>query len=87
MQIGQAFSLYAKMNDDKIPEDFAQLKYYITSDIFPTLETDRYEILYKGKLADIADPANTPLLRSKLKNSQNQRPYFFADGHLEIMQE
>ena len=87
MQIGQAFSLYAKMNDNKIPEDFTELKSYTTADIFPTLETDRYEILYKGKLTDIADPANTPLLRAKLKNSQNQRPYFFVDGHLETIQE
>ena len=87
MQIGQAFSVYAKMNGNKIPEDFTELQSYTTADIFPTLETDRYEILYKGKLADIAEPANTPLLRAKLKNSQNQRPYIFADGHLEIMQE
>jgi hypothetical protein len=86
-QIGQALSLYATMNSNKLPEDLAELKYYTTADAFPALEINRFEILYNGKLADIADPSKTPLIRAKFRNVQNQRPYLFADEHLEMEEE
>ncbi|MDB6016382.1 MAG: hypothetical protein JWR19_871 [Pedosphaera sp.] len=86
-QIGQALSLYANLNDNKLPENLAELKYYTTADAFPALEINRFEILYHGKLTDIADPSKTPLIRAKFRNHQNQRPYLFADEHLEMEEE
>jgi hypothetical protein len=86
-QIAGALSLYAKMNDNKLPAQFSELRSYSTADVFPTLETNRFEIVYQGNLTNIADPANTPLVRAQAKNLLNQRAYLFADGHLEIRDE
>ena len=86
-QIGEALALYAKMNDNNLPQQFAELKHYTAADVFPALETNRFELLYQGNLTNIADPVNTPLVRAKAKDLQNQRPYLFADGHLEIRDE
>ncbi|SRR6266581_378615 len=85
--IAGALSLYAKMNDNQLPAQFAELRSYSTAEVFPALETNRFEILYTGKLTSIADPANTPLVRAQAKNLLNQRAYLFADGHLEIRDE
>src|SRR6266436_2358918 len=54
-QIGDALRLYAKMNDNNLPGQFAELRHYTTADIFPTLETNRFEFLYQGKLTSISD--------------------------------
>ena len=86
-QIAEALSLYAKMNDNNLPEQFGELKHYTSADVFSNLEITRFELMYQGKLTNIADPVNTPLARAKAKDSQNQRPYLFADGHLEIRDE
>src|SRR6266550_2466426 len=83
-QIAGALSLYARMNDNKLPAQFGELRSYSSAEVFPTLETNRFEILYQGNLTNIADPANTPLVRAQAKNLLNQRAYLFADGHLEI---
>jgi hypothetical protein len=86
-QIAAAIGLYAKMNDNNLPAHFADLKSYTTADVFPNLETNRFEFLLQGKLTDIANPVSTPLVRAKAKDGQNQRPYLFADGHLEIRED
>jgi hypothetical protein len=86
-QIAGALTLYARMNDNKLPAQFSELKSYSTAEVFPTLETNRFEIVYQGNLTSIADPAITPLARAQAKNSLNQRAYLFADGHLEIRDE
>ncbi|MDB6066565.1 MAG: hypothetical protein JWR26_2773 [Pedosphaera sp.] len=86
-QIGQALNLYANMNSNTLPENLAELKYYTAADAFPALEINRFEILYKGKLTDIADPSKTPLIRARFRNPQNQRPCLFADEHLEMEEE
>ncbi|MEY2427926.1 MAG: hypothetical protein QOJ40_811, partial [Verrucomicrobiota bacterium] len=86
-QIAGALSLYAKMNDNRLPAQFGELRSYSTAEVFPTLETNRFELLYQGNLTNISDPANTPLVRAQAKNLLNQRAYLFADGHLEIRDE
>jgi prepilin-type processing-associated H-X9-DG protein len=86
-QIAAAIGLYAKMNGNNLPAQFADLKHYTTADVFPSLETNRFELLHQGKLTDIANPVSTPLVRARAKDRQNQRPYLFADGHLEIREE
>jgi hypothetical protein len=86
-QIAKAFRLYADVNSGKLPGDFNELKYYTPAEVFQSLETNRYEILAVGEVADIAEPDKTPLLRSKVKDQQNLRAYLFADGHLEMKKE
>jgi hypothetical protein len=87
MQIAEGLALYAKMNDSDLPKNLVELKHYTTEEVFRTLETNRFELLHEGKLTDIADPSHTALARAKAKDSQNQRPYLYADGHLEIRNE
>ena len=87
MQIAQGLALYAKMNDSALPKNLAELKHYTTAQVFETLETNRFELLHVGKLTDIADPSHTALARVRAKDAQNQRPYLYADGHLEVKDE
>jgi prepilin-type processing-associated H-X9-DG protein len=87
MEIGQAIGSYARMNDNRLPQTLSELRSYTAANVFPALETNRFEILFTGKLTQISDPAKTPLARTKSKDAQNQRPYLFADGHVEIQSE
>ncbi len=86
-QIGRAFGGYVELNDGRLPESFSELESCTPSAVFPTLHTNKYEILAAGKLDEIREPANTPLLRSKFPDAQNLRAYLFADGHLEMKRE
>jgi prepilin-type processing-associated H-X9-DG protein len=86
-EIGQVLGLYASMNSNNLPQNLTELKSYAATDVFSTFETNRFEFVYQGNLTAIADPARTPLLRSKFKDDQNQRPYLFADGHVATQRE
>ncbi|MDB6063890.1 MAG: hypothetical protein JWR26_98 [Pedosphaera sp.] len=86
-QIAKAFRLYAEVNSGRLPGNLSELKFYTPADVFQSLQTSRFEILVAGGMADIAEPAKTPLLRSKSADRQNLRAYLFADGHLELKRE
>ena len=86
-EIGAAIMAYAQRNSDTLPEQFGQLKPYLPADVFPMLETNRFELLWRGELRNIANPTSTPVARGRAKDSQNQRVYLFADGHLEVKQD
>src|SRR5258708_3668408 len=68
-QIAGALSLYAQMNDNKLPAQFGELRSYSSAEVFPTLETNRFKIAYQGNLTTIAEPPNTPLVPAQPKNS------------------
>jgi prepilin-type processing-associated H-X9-DG protein len=87
LQIGQALASYAKMNDNEMPQKLTELRPYTSAEVFPMFETNRFEVVYRGKLTEIADPTQTPLVRSRLKGVQNERPCLFADGHVQIEKE
>lgn len=88
-QWGLAMIMYAGDNSDQLPTTFAVARNYLgkTGDAAPILTEDQLEITYQGKLSDIANPAQTILVREKepvLINGRPCRGYLFADGHSEI---
>ncbi|MCK6500365.1 MAG: hypothetical protein L6Q38_12900, partial [Nitrospira sp.] len=93
----RAFYLYAAENDDRFPESFADAaKHFQVDEHSPAvsvLDPNRFEVVFKGSLKDIADPARTIVIRerdaftttSKETGAKIQhRTYAFADGHSEI---
>lgn len=88
-QWGLAMIMYAGDNGDQLPATLAAARNYLgkTSDTAPILTEDQLEITYQGKLADIATPAQTILVREREPVSiagKLCRGYLFADGHSEI---
>ncbi len=82
-QISQFFEAYAKNHGGKFPSSFNELKYYLAADVYPGIETNRFEIL-ESRPDDNVDPNKLPLVRSRISDTQNARAYLFADGHVEI---
>jgi hypothetical protein len=80
-QIGHFFRAYARNNNGKYPTDFAELKYYLPATVYPSIETNRFEIL--NSEAANTEPSQQPLVRTRLQGSQDFLLYLFADGHLE----
>ena len=88
-QWGLAMIMYADDNGDQLPTTFAAARNYLgkAGDATPILTEDQLEITYQGKLSDIANPAQTILMREKepvIANGKLCRGYLFADGHSEI---
>lgn len=88
-QWGLAMIMYAGDNGDQLPATLAAARNYLgkTSDTAPILTEDQLEITYQGKLADIATPAQTILVRERepvIVAGKLCRGYLFADGHSEI---
>jgi DNA repair exonuclease SbcCD ATPase subunit len=81
-QIGYFFRAYAKNNSGKYPADFGELRYYLPATVYPSIETNRFEILSPQTDAN-SDPNQQALVRSRFQDDQNARLYLFADGHLE----
>lgn len=79
-QIAEYFRGYARNNGGKFPQDFAQLRSYLPANVYPTIETDRFEIL-TGAAA--GDRGQEPIARTRFADDQNSRIYLFADGHVE----
>ena len=96
-----AFLLFAEKNDNILPETFEQANPYFEkaraklSDQVPgprlDLPTDQFEIMYKGSLLEIAEPARTIVIREKepiqKQNGGRFKTYGFADGHSEFHRE
>jgi len=81
-QIARFFYSYARNNSGRYPSNFSELRYYLPASVFPTIETNRFEILWGGANAE-PDPAQQALVRTRVEDQQNTRFYLFADGHLE----
>jgi prepilin-type processing-associated H-X9-DG protein len=81
-QIAHYFRGYARNNGGKFPSDFAELKYYLPANVYPNIETDRFEIL-TGAAIGTSDPGQAPIVRTRFADEQNTRIFLFADGHVE----
>jgi len=93
-----AFYQYAEEHDGMVPTTFAEAEKHFPEEhrsAMSVFDPNRFEIVYKGRLKDIQNPARTLLLREKApfenpsrESRQNGRPlaktYAFADGHSEI---
>lgn len=96
-----ALLLFAKENDNTLPETFEKANPYLekamaqSSDQEPSplldLRTDQFEIVYKGSLSEIAEPAKTIVIREKepvqKQDGGRFKTYGFADGHSEFHRE
>ncbi len=88
-QWGLAMILYAGDNGDQLPTTLAAARAYMgkSGDVSPILSEDQLEVTYQGKVADIATPAQTILVRERepvIVAGKLCRGYLFADGHSEI---
>ncbi len=89
---GTAFFKYASEHNDQYPsslEDAA--KFFETDEDVAGLTPDQFELIYRGSMATLGDPARTIVLREKqaFASGNPDRPgwmrtYLFADGHSEI---
>jgi hypothetical protein len=87
-----SFLLFARQNQDQLPVSLEQSSPYLKGDPSqtgsPLTGTNDFEILYKGSLGAITDPASTLLIRDRqpwqAPNGAWIRSYGFADGHSEI---
>ncbi|MFO1497916.1 MAG: sigma-70 family RNA polymerase sigma factor [Verrucomicrobiota bacterium] len=88
----EAFQAFARNNGGKMPEAFDQVTNYIPQAVqavafsFPT---DDFEIVYRGLLEEIKEPARTIIVREKQPfnvqaSGEAWRTYLFADGHSEV---
>lgn len=88
----KAFQAFALAHRGEMPESFDQAVPFIPAEVqsiassFPTGE---FEILFRGSLEDLREPARTIILREKQPfnvqpNGESWRTYLFADGHSEI---
>jgi hypothetical protein len=81
-QIGHFFRAYARNNNGRYPTDFAELKYYLPASVYPSIETNRFEILRpEGELNP--EPSQQILVRTRIQDDPDVRLYLFADGHVE----
>lgn len=93
-----AFFLFADAHDGRMPTSFAEADKFFPENqrsVLSVFDTDRFEIVYQGRLRDIAEPGKTIVLREREPFSVHSgeaqaggRPlaktYAFADGHSEI---
>jgi len=90
-----AFYQYAEAHDGLFPKSFAEAAEFLpeltaeASQLISLTGPPDYEILFQGKLADLANPATAIVMREKepfnhQPDGSAQRTYLFADGHAEI---
>jgi DNA repair exonuclease SbcCD ATPase subunit len=80
--ISRFFKSYARNNAGRYPADFSELRYYLPANIYPTIETNRFEILANDGSGD-SDGSQQALVRTRFEVEPNSRLYLFADGHVE----
>lgn len=93
-QWGLALVQYAEGNDGRMPTNLTAAAAYLSAAQMEPEESpygisaDQYEVVYHGRLGELADPASTILVREKeaslLPDGRWARTYLFADGHSEI---
>jgi hypothetical protein len=96
-----AFFVYAEHNNLQVPETFEQARPFLQEQSARSegnpgaqpgaaleLTPDHFEIVYRGVLSNISNPATTIVIREKEAwsnpNGKVARTYGFADGHTEI---
>lgn len=90
-----AFLHYSAENDNRLPASFDEAEPFYPRDdaaAFAVLDPNRFEIVYRGSLRDIPNPASTIVIRERepfARTSEDgrtvlHRTYAFADGHSEI---
>jgi hypothetical protein len=87
-----SFLLFARENQDQLPGSLEQSSPYLKGDPTqtgsPLTGTNDFEILYKGSLSAITNPASTIIIRDRqpwqAPNGAWVRSYGFADGHSEV---
>jgi hypothetical protein len=81
-RISLFFRAYARNNNGKYPTDFSDLRYYVPASVYPSIETNRFEILLpEGEVNP--EPSQQILVRTRIHDDQKIRLYLYADGHLE----
>ncbi len=80
--ISRFFRSYARNNAGRYPSDFSELRYYLPENVYPSIETNRFEILASDSASE-SDLSRHALVRTKFEDGQNSKLYLFADGHLE----
>jgi RNA polymerase sigma factor (sigma-70 family) len=90
LQLLIALHDYAEKNGDQFPTNFDQAASFLTDQAKAetNLTTDQFEIVYRGSLTTLPNPANTIVLREKQgwqsPDGTWHKAYGFADGHSEI---
>ncbi len=88
---GIAFFLYMEQHNGQMPATFEEATPYLPDG--PNehgFAPDQFEIVYQGRLADLANPSSAFVLRERepfatTAGSGVSRTYLFADGHSEIV--
>jgi cell division protein FtsB len=78
--------MYANDNQDQFPTNFDQAATYFGNSGFTT-NLNQFEIVYRGSLSNLANPASTILVRSTqpwMVNGKWAKAYGFVDGHSEV---
>ena len=84
-----ALLMFAADNQDQIPPTIGQTASYLNGDWAQRFETN-FDLVYTGARSNIANPAETILLKEKQPQEMNgawNKAYGFADGHAEIHRE
>lgn len=87
---GLALVQFANANNGLMPARLADAGHLFPAEAESAeLTADQFEIVYKGALKDLAEPAKTIIVREKepwatLRRPGASRTYLFADGHSEI---
>jgi hypothetical protein len=85
-----AFMAYANQNQGQFPTNFDQAISFLPNEAQSqtNLAPDQFEIVYRGSLNEISNPATTIVIREKeawqTLDGGWVRGYSFADGHSEI---
>ena len=82
-----AFIMFAADNQNQLPGSFDEAKRYYEGANPRLTQTNQFEIVYRGSLQAITNPATTIVIRELQPFSFNSRwakTYGFADGHTEV---
>ncbi len=85
-----AFTLYAAQNQGQCPTNFEQAAAFLPEEFTNRMDVlpGQFEIIYRGALNEITNPASTIVVREKeaVRASDGGwlRAYGFADGHSEL---
>ena len=86
-QWGLSFFLYSRDHNDQFPGTFEQAAGIQGLESSLGFDTNHFEIVYRGSVRAVADPARTILFREKQARRSPKgewvQVYGFADGHIE----
>jgi septal ring factor EnvC (AmiA/AmiB activator) len=79
--IGIAMLQYAEEHEGNLPKQLAEVKPYLGENQ-GGIDLESFEILTKGKIDNVSNPAEAPWARQKKHNAQNQEIYSYLDGNV-----